>query len=73
MASVADELRRIDREALARLSGEERIALALALGDTDVEALQQARGIDRETAVRVIRRQRQAGRQPSACMSALLR
>jgi hypothetical protein len=72
MASVADGLRQADREAVARLSGEERIALALMLGDADVEALQQARGIDRETAVRVIRRQRQAGRQPSACMSALL-
>lgn len=73
MASVADGLRCADRATVARLSDDERIALALTLGDADVEALQQARGIDREAAVRLIRRQRQAGRQPSACMSALLR
>ncbi len=69
---MADTLRKADREAVARLSGEERIALALALGDADVEALMHARGIDRGAAMRLIRLQRQAGRRPSGCMSALL-
>ena len=33
MRSIADDLKQVDREAMARLSVEERIALALALGD----------------------------------------
>jgi hypothetical protein len=72
MRSVADDLRRTDREAMARLSIEERIMLALALGDADLDTLQRARGIDRAEAVRVVERQRQSGRNPSACMRAVI-
>jgi hypothetical protein len=72
MRSVADDLRHADREAMARLTIEERIMLALALGDADLDALQQARSIDRAAAVRVVERQRQSGRNPSACMRAVI-
>jgi hypothetical protein len=72
MRSVVDDLRRADLEAAARLSAEQRVALALALGDADLEALQHARGIDRAAAIRVFERQRQAGRTPSACMRAVI-
>jgi hypothetical protein len=72
MRSVADDLRRADREAAARLSPGQRIALALALGDADLDALQHARGIDRADAIRVFERQRQVGRTPSACMTAVI-
>jgi hypothetical protein len=72
MRSVADDLRRVDFEALARLSIGERIVLALALGDADLETLQHARGIDRAAAIRVFEQQRQAGRTHSACMSAVI-
>ena len=37
MRSVADDLKRLDREAAARLSAEQRVALALELGDADLE------------------------------------
>jgi len=72
MRSVADDLKHADRQAMARLSIEERITLALALGDADLDALQRARGIDRAEAVRVVERQRQSGRHPSACMRAVI-
>jgi len=72
MRSVADDLKQADREAIARLSVEKRIELALALGDGDLDALQQAKGIDRAAAIRVFERQRQAGRTPSACMRAVI-
>jgi hypothetical protein len=72
MRSVADDVKRAHREEVSRLSAEQRIELALALGDADLEALQHARGIDRATAVRALRRQRQAGRTPSACMTAVI-
>lgn len=72
MRSVADDLKQADREAMARLSVEERIALALSLGDSDLDALQHARGIGRAAAVRVFERQRQTGRTPSACMLAVI-
>ena len=72
MRSVADLLRQADREAVAELSPEARIALALELGDADLETLQHARGIDRAEAVRVFQRQRQAGRTLSACMRAVI-
>jgi hypothetical protein len=72
MRSVADDLKKGDRETAARLSAEQRVALALALGDADLDALQHARGIDRAAAIRVFERQRQAGRTPSACMRAVI-
>jgi hypothetical protein len=72
MRSVADDLRHADLEAVARLSIEERIMLALALGDADLDALQHARGIDRAAAIRLVERQRQSGRNPSACMRAMI-
>lgn len=72
MRSVADEFRERDREAILKLSPEERIELALKLGDDDLAILCQTQGIDRETAIRLIQRRRQAGRTPSACMDALI-
>jgi len=72
MRSVADDLKRSHREEVRKLSAEQRIELALALGDADLAALQAARGIDRAAAVRLVKRQRQAGRTRSACMTAAI-
>ena len=74
MRSVVDCLRREDREALLRLSPAERVALALALGERDLEAFRVARRqpTSRSEAIRTLERRRQAGRRPAACVTALI-
>jgi hypothetical protein len=72
MRSVADDLRQRDREAVLKLSPEERIALALRLGDEDLELFCRAQGLDRSEAIRVLQRRRQAGRRPSRCMTEII-
>jgi hypothetical protein len=72
MQSVADDLRRRDREAFASLPLAERIRRAFELGEIGLEAFRQAQGIDRRTAIRLLQRRRQAGRQPSRCMEELI-
>jgi hypothetical protein len=73
MRSVADALRRQDREELLRLSPAERVRLALALGERDLEAFRAAHSpaLSRHEAARRLDRRRQLGRQPSGCMAAL--
>lgn len=66
MRSVADDLRDELQEEVLRLPFEERMALSLQLGFC------QASGLDRETAIRELQRQRQASRTPSKCMSELI-
>jgi phage shock protein A len=72
MKSVADELRQRDREAVQALSVEERLELAFTLGDEGVAAFCAARGVSREEGIRLLQRQRQAGRTPSKCISDLI-
>lgn len=74
MRSVADDLRREDRDALMQLSASARVALALSLGERDLEAFAKAQRprLSRAEAVRVIERQRQVGRRPSPCMQAII-
>ncbi|HEX7185036.1 MAG TPA: hypothetical protein VF756_24625 [Thermoanaerobaculia bacterium] len=72
MRSVADDLREELQEEILLLSFEERMALALRLGERGLEMFRQANGLDRETAFRELQRQRQAGRIPSKCMSDLI-
>lgn len=54
---------------MARLSPCERLELALALGERDLDAYCRSHGVDRGTAMRIFERQRQAGRTPSRCMT----
>jgi hypothetical protein len=72
MRSVADDLREELQEEVLRLPFEERMALAMRLGERGLEMFRQASGLDRETALRELQRQRQAGRTPSKCMSELI-
>ena len=58
MRSVADELRERDREAIASLPLEERLRRAIELGEIGLAAFQQAQGVDRRTAIRLLQRQR---------------
>lgn len=72
MRSVADELRQRDRESVRALSAQERIELALKLGDEDIAAFCEAQGVDRATGIQRLQRRRQAGRTPSKCTSDLI-
>ena len=65
MRSVADELREDTRRRAAELTPEERVNLALRLGDADVAALSDARRITPAEARRIIAASRRVGRQPS--------
>jgi hypothetical protein len=66
MRSVADDLRAETRQRVAGLQATQRLELALALGDSDVELLSAARRFSRDEAVEAIRRTRRHGRRPSA-------
>ena len=72
MRSVADDLREELQDEVLRLSFEERMTLALRLGERGLEMFRQASGLDREAAIRELQRQRQASRTPSKCMSDLI-
>jgi len=68
MSSIADHHRREEARALAALSADERVALALRLGDDDLEIYRHAQGLDREDALTALRQARQAGRVRCPCM-----
>jgi hypothetical protein len=74
MRSVADALRREDREALAALTPAARVALALSLGARDLEAFRLTRRppLSPADADRLLRRRGQQGRRPSRCLQELI-
>lgn len=72
MKSVADDLRSELREETASLPWEERLTQALFLGEEGLRRFCEANGYDRETGLRMLQRQRQAGRTPSKCLSELI-
>jgi hypothetical protein len=65
MRSVADELRDRSRREVEQMSPAERVALALRLGERDLDLFSRAQGLTREEARRQLRAQRQKGRTPS--------
>jgi hypothetical protein len=67
MRSIADDLRRRTIEQVASLSPEQRIELALMLGDQDLERLVRSSGLSPSAALRRLRASRQRGRRASAC------
>jgi len=64
MESVVDDHREEDRRAQAAMTVSERVALALDLGDQDLEIFRRAHGLSEDEAFRLLRRHRQAGRVP---------
>lgn len=74
MRSVADALRREDREALAALTAGARVVLALRLGARDLDAFRLSRRppLSPDDADRLLRRRRQQGRRPSRCLQELI-
>lgn len=65
MTSVNDDLRREQRERIARMTPAERIALVEKLGEEGLAAFMSATNMDRESALKAIRRSRRVGRRPS--------
>ena len=65
MRSVADDLREDLRRRLALMTPEERLRIALALGDGDIALLQAGQSLTFEEARTRISRSRQTGRVPS--------
>ncbi len=65
MRSAADQLRQDTRRRLATRSPWDRVTLALELGDADLAALVEARGVAPEAARAAFARSRRAGRRPS--------
>ena len=66
---VAEEVRREQREEVLRMTAAERLALARRLGEEDLATFMAASGLSRDEALEHIRKQRQAGRRKSRCMS----
>ena len=58
MKSVADAMRARTTDAVLALSARERIALALSLGDDDLDLYMRTSGADRATALRQLHGQR---------------
>lgn len=65
MRSVADDLRRRTIAQVLDLTPAARIALALSLGDDDLDLFVRTSGLDRDEARRRLEAQRQIGRAPS--------
>jgi hypothetical protein len=69
MSALAEHLRQRAQADVQQLSPDERIMLALALGDDDLRMFCAASGEDRAAAVRRLTAMRQQGRRVSACAS----
>jgi hypothetical protein len=67
--SVADALRRELKQAQAALTPDERVRLALKLGERDLGIFMQASGLGEPAARLELARRRQAGRRPSKSAS----
>jgi hypothetical protein len=66
MKSVADALRAETQRAVREMPIAARIALALALGDDDLDLFVRTSGLTRDEALATLRAQRARGRTPSA-------
>jgi len=64
-ASVADHLVARERERLERMTFEERVQEALALGEQAIGLLAEQSGVDPREARRILARERHRGRRPS--------
>jgi hypothetical protein len=72
MSTVARKLREDSRERLRRMTGAERLAEALMLGQRAIVAYAAAHGLEPDAARRELERAAQAGRRPSRVMHDLV-
>jgi hypothetical protein len=68
---VADELRDEQTADMLQMTLDERLELAFRLGDEAIADYATANGVDKETARRVLMKQRHAGRRRSRCHEGL--
>jgi hypothetical protein len=68
---VAEELRHELTADVSKMTVDERLELAFRLGDEAVADYASANGVDEATALRVLTRQRHAGRRRSRCHEGL--
>jgi hypothetical protein len=68
-SKVAEELRKEQMEDVLGLTPGERVTLAFQLGERDLEFYMAFQNVDRQTAIRAIRREHQLGRRYSRCMN----
>lgn len=68
----AYELRTMDREEFMKLSPEERVRWAFEEGERELDFIQEAFGVDRRMARRIIERRHQAGRTFSKCITEII-
>lgn len=69
MRSVADDLREEQLREMLELTPDQRVQLAMRLGEEALQFFMVTNHLTRDEAVRRIRKQRRAGRNPSRCMS----
>lgn len=67
-SKLAEQLKKDQRERVARMTPAERMALAERLGEEGLAAYMTANRLDRLAAVRAIKRSRRVGRRPSPCL-----
>jgi hypothetical protein len=72
MRSVVDDLRVEDRARAMRMTPAQRVAVAFALWDRDLETFCNANGLRRDEARRILERRRQAGRVRSRCIEEII-
>jgi hypothetical protein len=72
MSTIADRLRLESLDRLRNMSPAERLAEALALGDSAIESHAAAHRLDRNEARRRLERSGQAGRRPSRVMLGII-
>jgi len=70
-SKVAEELREEQRREVLAMTPAERVALAFALGERDLEFFMAANGLTREEALAQIEHTRNAGRRYSRCIDEL--
>lgn len=70
-SKVAEELRQEQMREVLAMTPDERVDLAFALGERDLEFFMAASGLSREAALAEIERSRQIGRRYSRCIDEL--
>ncbi len=68
MRSVADDLSEEQLLAFQQLTPSERVEMACRLSEEGIAIYIEVNGVDREEAIRRMRRSRSAGRRTSRCM-----
>lgn len=67
-SKLMEQLKQEQRQEFAAMTPAQRVAMTELLGDQGLAEFMSANGVDRTTAIRVIKRSRRLGRRPSGCL-----